>query len=164
MLANAPLNILWEPGYFLCGRVLHLQTSGGRGGRIRSSRSSSLGDFEAILGYVSTCCLPSPKSIYLIMHFLKLNFRLNHELLFLAQMLAVLYKLAFWYKVLIFMGRGLTSYCCSVFQYALPLQLVTHQTMTTWMEIFRTIIDRTVPPVCRGSEGLLFEKQKPLSY
>lgn len=31
-------------------------------------------------------------------------------------------------------------------QYALPLQLVTHQTMTTWMEIFRTIIDRTVPP------------------
>lgn len=31
-------------------------------------------------------------------------------------------------------------------QYALPLQLVNHQTMTTWMEIFRTIIDRTVPP------------------
>lgn len=77
------------------------------------------------------------------------------------------------------MGRRLTSYCCSLFQYALPLQLVTHQTMTTWMEIFRTIIDRTVPPVCRGSEeslqmgwgtyagslsGLLFEKQKPLSY
>ncbi|XP_052575891.1 LOW QUALITY PROTEIN: importin-8 [Peromyscus californicus insignis] len=31
-------------------------------------------------------------------------------------------------------------------QYALPLQLVSHQTMTTWMEIFRTIIDRTVPP------------------
>uniref|UniRef100_A0A667HZB2 Importin 8 n=1 Tax=Lynx canadensis TaxID=61383 RepID=A0A667HZB2_LYNCA len=31
-------------------------------------------------------------------------------------------------------------------QYALPLQLVTNQTMTAWMEIFRTIIDRTVPP------------------
>ncbi|XP_016874182.1 importin-8 isoform X3 [Homo sapiens] len=31
-------------------------------------------------------------------------------------------------------------------QYALPLQLVNNQTMTTWMEIFRTIIDRTVPP------------------
>nr|XP_034367472.1 importin-8 isoform X3 [Arvicanthis niloticus] len=31
-------------------------------------------------------------------------------------------------------------------QYALPLQLVNHQTMTTWMEIFRTIIDRMVPP------------------
>ncbi|XP_021492113.1 importin-8 isoform X2 [Meriones unguiculatus] len=31
-------------------------------------------------------------------------------------------------------------------QYALPLQLVNHHTMTTWMEIFRTIIDRTVPP------------------
>ncbi|KAK2101774.1 Importin-8 [Saguinus oedipus] len=30
--------------------------------------------------------------------------------------------------------------------YALPLQLVNNQTMTTWMEIFRTIIDRTVPP------------------
>uniref|UniRef100_F6ZKI5 Importin 8 n=1 Tax=Ornithorhynchus anatinus TaxID=9258 RepID=F6ZKI5_ORNAN len=32
-------------------------------------------------------------------------------------------------------------------QYALPLQLVNNQTMTQWMEIFRTIIDRTVPPV-----------------
>ncbi|EPY73756.1 hypothetical protein CB1_002578008 [Camelus ferus] len=32
-------------------------------------------------------------------------------------------------------------------QYALPLQLVNNQTMTAWMEIFRTIIDRTVPPV-----------------
>uniref|UniRef100_A0A452RAV8 Importin 8 n=1 Tax=Ursus americanus TaxID=9643 RepID=A0A452RAV8_URSAM len=31
-------------------------------------------------------------------------------------------------------------------QYALPLQLVNNQTMTAWMEIFRTIIDRTVPP------------------
>ncbi|XP_055963797.1 importin-8 [Sorex fumeus] len=31
-------------------------------------------------------------------------------------------------------------------QYALPLQLVSNQTMTAWMEIFRTIIDRTVPP------------------
>ncbi|XP_075863643.1 importin-8 isoform X2 [Microcebus murinus] len=31
-------------------------------------------------------------------------------------------------------------------QYALPLQLVNNQIMTTWMEIFRTIIDRTVPP------------------
>ncbi|KAK2488729.1 hypothetical protein MC885_014285 [Smutsia gigantea] len=31
-------------------------------------------------------------------------------------------------------------------QYALPLQLVNDQTMTAWMEIFRTIIDRTVPP------------------
>ncbi|KAF6119171.1 importin 8 [Phyllostomus discolor] len=31
-------------------------------------------------------------------------------------------------------------------QYALPLQLVNNQTMTVWMEIFRTIIDRTVPP------------------
>ncbi|XP_062051008.1 importin-8 isoform X1 [Lepus europaeus] len=31
-------------------------------------------------------------------------------------------------------------------QYVLPLQLVSNQTMTTWMEIFRTIIDRTVPP------------------
>ncbi|XP_052031302.1 importin-8 isoform X2 [Apodemus sylvaticus] len=34
----------------------------------------------------------------------------------------------------------------ALIQYALPLQLVNHQTMTTWMEIFRTIIDRTVPP------------------
>ncbi|XP_023593837.1 importin-8 isoform X2 [Trichechus manatus latirostris] len=31
-------------------------------------------------------------------------------------------------------------------QYALPLQLMNNQTMTEWMEIFRTIIDRTVPP------------------
>nr|XP_004611391.1 unnamed protein product [Sorex araneus] len=31
-------------------------------------------------------------------------------------------------------------------QYALPLQLVSNQTMTAWMEVFRTIIDRTVPP------------------
>ncbi|POI34227.1 hypothetical protein CIB84_002021 [Bambusicola thoracicus] len=31
-------------------------------------------------------------------------------------------------------------------QYALPLQLVNHQTMTQWMEIFHTIIDRNVPP------------------
>ncbi|XP_033019366.1 importin-8 isoform X2 [Lacerta agilis] len=31
-------------------------------------------------------------------------------------------------------------------QYALPLQLVNNQTMTQWMEIFRTIIDRSVPP------------------
>uniref|UniRef100_A0A663EM43 Importin 8 n=1 Tax=Aquila chrysaetos chrysaetos TaxID=223781 RepID=A0A663EM43_AQUCH len=31
-------------------------------------------------------------------------------------------------------------------QYALPLQLVNNQTMTQWMEIFRTIIDRNVPP------------------
>uniref|UniRef100_A0A8C5UZ13 Importin 8 n=1 Tax=Microcebus murinus TaxID=30608 RepID=A0A8C5UZ13_MICMU len=31
-------------------------------------------------------------------------------------------------------------------RYALPLQLVNNQIMTTWMEIFRTIIDRTVPP------------------
>ncbi|XP_040828162.1 importin-8 isoform X1 [Ochotona curzoniae] len=31
-------------------------------------------------------------------------------------------------------------------QYALPLQLVNNQTMTTWMEIFRSIIDRPVPP------------------
>ncbi|XP_059833809.1 importin-8 isoform X4 [Hypanus sabinus] len=31
-------------------------------------------------------------------------------------------------------------------QYALPLQLVNKQTMTQWMEIFRTIIDRDVPP------------------
>ncbi|XP_038617082.1 importin-8 isoform X3 [Tachyglossus aculeatus] len=31
-------------------------------------------------------------------------------------------------------------------QYALPLQLVNNQTMTQWMEIFRTIIDRMVPP------------------
>uniref|UniRef100_G3TXK7 Importin 8 n=1 Tax=Loxodonta africana TaxID=9785 RepID=G3TXK7_LOXAF len=31
-------------------------------------------------------------------------------------------------------------------QYALPLQLMNHQTTTEWMEIFRTIIDRTVPP------------------
>ncbi|KAM5333609.1 importin-8 isoform 1-T1 [Glossophaga mutica] len=31
-------------------------------------------------------------------------------------------------------------------QYALPLQLVNNQTMTVWMEIFRTIIDRAVPP------------------
>ncbi|NWS74188.1 IPO8 protein, partial [Crotophaga sulcirostris] len=30
-------------------------------------------------------------------------------------------------------------------QYALPLQLVNNQTMTQWMEIFRTIIDRNVP-------------------
>lgn len=36
------------------------------------------------------------------------------------------------------------------FQYALPLQLVNNQTMTAWMEIFRTIIDRTVPPVRKG--------------
>ncbi|XP_013932021.1 PREDICTED: importin-8 [Thamnophis sirtalis] len=31
-------------------------------------------------------------------------------------------------------------------QYALPLQLVNNQTMTQWMEIFRTVIDRSVPP------------------
>ncbi|XP_044535285.1 importin-8 isoform X2 [Gracilinanus agilis] len=31
-------------------------------------------------------------------------------------------------------------------QYALPLQLVNNQTMMHWMEIFRTIIDRMVPP------------------
>ncbi|XP_020831465.1 importin-8 isoform X4 [Phascolarctos cinereus] len=31
-------------------------------------------------------------------------------------------------------------------QYALPLQLVNNQTMMHWMEIFRTIIDRIVPP------------------
>ncbi|XP_074126741.1 importin-8 isoform X3 [Sminthopsis crassicaudata] len=31
-------------------------------------------------------------------------------------------------------------------QYALPLQLVNSQTMMHWMEIFRTIIDRIVPP------------------
>ncbi|XP_056653331.1 importin-8 isoform X1 [Monodelphis domestica] len=31
-------------------------------------------------------------------------------------------------------------------QYALPLQLVNSQTMMHWMEIFRTIIDRLVPP------------------
>uniref|UniRef100_A0A493T005 Importin 8 n=1 Tax=Anas platyrhynchos platyrhynchos TaxID=8840 RepID=A0A493T005_ANAPP len=31
-------------------------------------------------------------------------------------------------------------------QYALPLQLVNNQTMTQWMEVFRTIIDRNVPP------------------
>ncbi|XP_027700157.1 importin-8 isoform X3 [Vombatus ursinus] len=31
-------------------------------------------------------------------------------------------------------------------QYALPLQLVNNQTMMQWMEIFRTIIDRIVPP------------------
>uniref|UniRef100_UPI00398F7D15 importin-8 isoform X3 n=1 Tax=Pristiophorus japonicus TaxID=55135 RepID=UPI00398F7D15 len=31
-------------------------------------------------------------------------------------------------------------------QYALPLQLINKQTMTQWMEIFRTIIDRDVPP------------------
>ncbi|XP_078529891.1 importin-8 [Lissotriton helveticus] len=30
-------------------------------------------------------------------------------------------------------------------QYALPLQLVNNQSMTQWMEIFRTIIDRDVP-------------------
>ncbi|XP_077196070.1 importin-8 isoform X2 [Paroedura picta] len=30
-------------------------------------------------------------------------------------------------------------------QYALPLQLVNNQTMTQWMEIFRTVIDRNVP-------------------
>uniref|UniRef100_A0A8C5L990 Importin 8 n=1 Tax=Jaculus jaculus TaxID=51337 RepID=A0A8C5L990_JACJA len=30
-------------------------------------------------------------------------------------------------------------------QYVLPLQLLSHETMTVWMEIFRTIIDRTVP-------------------
>ncbi|XP_029455860.1 importin-8 [Rhinatrema bivittatum] len=30
-------------------------------------------------------------------------------------------------------------------QYVLPLQLVNNQTMTQWMEIFRTIIDRDVP-------------------
>lgn len=35
----------------------------------------------------------------------------------------------------------------SLFQYALPLQLVNNQTMTQWMEVFRTIIDRNVPPV-----------------
>ncbi|KAH0617049.1 hypothetical protein JD844_028647 [Phrynosoma platyrhinos] len=33
-------------------------------------------------------------------------------------------------------------------QYALPLQLMNNQTMTQWMEIFRTVIDRSVPPVC----------------
>uniref|UniRef100_A0A452T4I1 Importin 8 n=1 Tax=Ursus maritimus TaxID=29073 RepID=A0A452T4I1_URSMA len=37
-----------------------------------------------------------------------------------------------------------------IFYYALPLQLVNNQTMTAWMEIFRTIIDRTVPPVRKG--------------
>ncbi|XP_020033722.1 importin-8 isoform X1 [Castor canadensis] len=31
-------------------------------------------------------------------------------------------------------------------QYALPLQLVNNQTMTAWMEVFRSIIDRAVPP------------------
>ncbi|XP_004700059.1 importin-8 [Echinops telfairi] len=31
-------------------------------------------------------------------------------------------------------------------QYALPLQLMGNQMMTQWMEIFRTIIDRAVPP------------------
>ncbi|XP_032077569.1 importin-8 [Thamnophis elegans] len=31
-------------------------------------------------------------------------------------------------------------------QYTLPLQLVNNQTMTQWMEIFRTVIDRSVPP------------------
>nr|XP_033806562.1 importin-8 isoform X3 [Geotrypetes seraphini] len=30
-------------------------------------------------------------------------------------------------------------------QYALPLQLVNNQTMTQWMDIFRTVIDREVP-------------------
>ncbi|XP_067907109.1 importin-8 isoform X1 [Heterodontus francisci] len=34
----------------------------------------------------------------------------------------------------------------ALIQYALPLQLVNKQTMTQWMEIFRTIIDRDVPP------------------
>ncbi|KAM4881890.1 importin-8 isoform 2-T3 [Thomomys bottae] len=34
----------------------------------------------------------------------------------------------------------------SLVQYALPLQLVNKENMTTWMEIFRTILDRTVPP------------------
>jgi len=37
-----------------------------------------------------------------------------------------------------------------LFQYALPLQLVNNQTMTQWMEIFRTVIDRNVPPVSFG--------------
>ncbi|XP_062837195.1 importin-8 isoform X2 [Anolis carolinensis] len=31
-------------------------------------------------------------------------------------------------------------------QYALPLQLMNNQTMTQWMEIFRSVIDRSVPP------------------
>uniref|UniRef100_A0A8D2LDR4 Importin 8 n=1 Tax=Varanus komodoensis TaxID=61221 RepID=A0A8D2LDR4_VARKO len=31
-------------------------------------------------------------------------------------------------------------------QYVLPLQLVNNQTMTDWMEIFRMVIDRSVPP------------------
>ncbi|NWW45444.1 IPO8 protein, partial [Pedionomus torquatus] len=31
-------------------------------------------------------------------------------------------------------------------QYVLPLQLLNNQTMTQWMEFFRTIIDRNVPP------------------
>lgn len=34
-----------------------------------------------------------------------------------------------------------------LFQYVLPLQLLNNQTMTQWMEFFRTIIDRNVPPV-----------------
>nr|XP_060632748.1 importin-8 isoform X2 [Anolis sagrei ordinatus] len=31
-------------------------------------------------------------------------------------------------------------------QYSLPLQLMNNQTMTQWMEIFRSVIDRSVPP------------------
>ncbi|XP_030070417.1 LOW QUALITY PROTEIN: importin-8 [Microcaecilia unicolor] len=33
----------------------------------------------------------------------------------------------------------------ALIQYALPLQLIDNQTMTQWMEIFRTVIDREVP-------------------
>ncbi|XP_069759234.1 importin-8 isoform X2 [Narcine bancroftii] len=46
----------------------------------------------------------------------------------------------------VLMQKQILKIFYALVQYALPLQLVNKQTMTQWMEIFRTIIDRDVPP------------------
>lgn len=53
------------------------------------------------------------------------------------------------------MRTGALTARVALLQYSLPFQLIDNAVMTQWMEIFRDVTDRAVPPVRSASQDLV---------